>query len=319
MDTQDTGPMNEEAVHSKFVSLLSPTTESDRESATEEEQGEVDTTTEEVELSTDSTESDESEATEAEAEQPEDPVYTVKVNGEEKQVTLSELQKGYMMQSDYSRKTQEIAEARKAVTTEMQEAQQQRQQALYDLNERVSHLDQLAQSMRSGVDLEQLRDYDPSEYLRQKENLEKVEKARDEQRQFLADQQRQYLEQLKSQEHERLLAAIPDWLDGEKAKAGTQKVRSAMVEYGFTDPEVASVLDHRLVRAFHDLAQAKARITELESKTQAVKQQVKSAPPLSKPQAANAQTAEARKQKELREAMRKGKDGAAAEAFKRLL
>ena len=38
--------------------------------------------------------------------------YAVKVDGEEQQVSLSELQNGYQRQADYTRKTQEIAEER---------------------------------------------------------------------------------------------------------------------------------------------------------------------------------------------------------------
>ena len=38
--------------------------------------------------------------------------YAVKVDGEEHQVSLSELQNGYQRQADYTRKTQEIAEER---------------------------------------------------------------------------------------------------------------------------------------------------------------------------------------------------------------
>lgn len=43
---------------------------------------------------------------------PEEPAYTVKVDGEEAQVSLEELQNGYQRQADYTRKTQEIAAER---------------------------------------------------------------------------------------------------------------------------------------------------------------------------------------------------------------
>lgn len=38
-----------------------------------------------------------------------EPAYTIKVDGEEQQVTLEELQNGYQRQADYTRKTQEVA------------------------------------------------------------------------------------------------------------------------------------------------------------------------------------------------------------------
>lgn len=57
------------------------------------------------------TEDDETGTDEAEL-----PKYTVKVNGEEKEVPLDELLAGYLRQSDYTRKTQELAEQRKALS-----------------------------------------------------------------------------------------------------------------------------------------------------------------------------------------------------------
>ncbi len=49
---------------------------------------------------------------ETSTEVPEEPGYTVKIDGEEQQVTLEELQQGYQRQADYTRKTQEIAAER---------------------------------------------------------------------------------------------------------------------------------------------------------------------------------------------------------------
>ncbi len=49
---------------------------------------------------------------ETSTEVPEEPAYIVKIDGEEAQVSLEELQNGYQRQSDYTRKTQEIAAER---------------------------------------------------------------------------------------------------------------------------------------------------------------------------------------------------------------
>ena len=60
------------------------------------------------------------EESEAESEEPdeeaeEELLYAVKVDGSEQEVTLDELMKGYSRQSDYTKKTQELAEGRKAI------------------------------------------------------------------------------------------------------------------------------------------------------------------------------------------------------------
>lgn len=325
MDNQEAGPMTQEDVHNRFMSVLDPSTNEDSTAAPSEEQGETVESTEAqgveaAEAEATEAESDESVATEEAQQQPaEQPKFTVKVNGEDAEVTLEDLQKGYMMQSDYSRKTQEIAEARKAFQQEAAQAQQERAAKMQELAERVSQLDQLAQSMQSGVDLEQLRDLDPSEYLRHKENLEKIQKSAEEQRQYMAEQQKAYLEQVRQSEQEKLLAAIPDWLDSDKAKEGAKRVRDVLGEYQFSDQEIGALMDHRLIRAMNDLATYKAKVQELESKTAQVKQQVESAAPLSKPQNNVSSDEKARRMKKLKGEMRTGKRGAAAEAFKNIL
>jgi len=53
--------------------------------------------------------------------------YTVKVNGVEQEVTLNDLLNGYMMHSDYSRKTKELAEQRRQLQGQVQQATPQQQ------------------------------------------------------------------------------------------------------------------------------------------------------------------------------------------------
>ena len=59
------------------------------------------------------TEVDNSEASIEVIEEPVEGAYTVKVDGEEQQVSLEELQDGYQRQADYTRKTQELADERR--------------------------------------------------------------------------------------------------------------------------------------------------------------------------------------------------------------
>lgn len=312
--------MTQEDVHNKFLDALTPSDEAERTAPTDEEQGGTVDDTEESDAEShddaDDSESDVSDESEQEQEQPQK--YTVKVDGEESEVTLEDLQKGFMMQKDYTRKTEELAKGREELKRASQEAQQQHAKRLQDLNSRVELLDQMAEAMQATVDLEQLRDYDPSEYLKVTENMRKLKDTAEEQRKHIAEQQSAYMEELRANEHERLVAAIPDWLDADAAKAGVQKVREVFTEYSFGDEEISSIFDHRLVRMGHDLALAKAKLAAIESKASQVKQKAAKAAPLSKPQN-NVTTGDAERMKKLRGDMRKGKSGAAAEAFKKFL
>ena len=82
-----------------------------------EDQNDTVETEEEVEVD-DSPEAEVEETEETEAEDVDNTTHTVKYNGEDIEVTLDELKKGYTMQSDYTQKTQKLAEERKAVEQE---------------------------------------------------------------------------------------------------------------------------------------------------------------------------------------------------------
>ena len=84
---------------------------------TQEEESE-ETTTEEEETS-------EEEADDPNKQESEETMVTVPINGEEVEVPLSELARGYMRQQDYTRKTQELANQRKALQNPLYGATQQ--------------------------------------------------------------------------------------------------------------------------------------------------------------------------------------------------
>ena len=74
----------------------------------------------------DETDTEQSELDEDTEEQEQPQVFSVKVDGKEVEVTLDELQKGYSRTQDYTRKTQQIAEARKQTEAELQAVRAER-------------------------------------------------------------------------------------------------------------------------------------------------------------------------------------------------
>ena len=73
---------------------------------------------EEVESEEDTYEAEDSDENEEETEEEAPQTFTVKASGEEKEVTFDELVSGYQLGADYTKKTQEVAENRKAVEAE---------------------------------------------------------------------------------------------------------------------------------------------------------------------------------------------------------
>ena len=234
----------------------------------------------------------EEESSEEQSEEEEEPeeeeqqqTFTVKVDGKEVTVTLDELQKGYSRTQDYTRKTQQIAEVRKQVEAETQAVRAEREQYAQLLGALQAQL----QSSEPQVDLDRLYHEDPIEWVRQKEVIrerqEKLGAIQAEQQRLSQvaqyEQQRAMEAQLASQQ-EALLAALPDWKDPKKAKAEKALVIESAKAAGFTDEDLKSVYDHRLVL----LLRKAAMYDQMVSKRQGIKPVVNNGPRPAKPGAA---------------------------------
>ena len=234
----------------------------------------------------------EEESSEEQSEEEEEPqeeeqqqTFTVKVDGKEVTVTLDELQKGYSRTQDYTRKTQQIAEVRKQVEAETQAVRAEREQYAQLLGALQAQL----QSSEPQVDLDRLYHEDPIEWVRQKEVMrerqEKLGAIQAEQQRLSQvaqyEQQRAMEAQLASQQ-EALLAALPEWKDPKKAKAEKALVIESAKAAGFTDEDLKSVYDHRLVL----LLRKAAMYDQMVSKRQGIKPVVNNGPRPAKPGAA---------------------------------
>jgi len=228
---------------------------------------------------------EQSEGDEEPEEQEQAQTFTVKVDGKEVAVTLDELQKGYSRTQDYTRKTQQIAEVRKQVEQETQAVRAERQQYAQLLGALQAQL----QATEPQVDLDRLYNEDPIEWVRQKEVLrDRQEKA------YAIQAEQQRLSQLSQQEQQRameehlesqkdaLLAALPEWRDPKKAKAEKALVLESAKSVGFSDEDLKSVYDHRLVL----LLRKAAMYDQMVSKRQGIKPVVNNGPRPAKPGAA---------------------------------
>jgi hypothetical protein len=239
-----------------------------------------------VEDASDEESSEEQSGEEEETEEGEQPqTFTVKVDGKEVSVTLDELQKGYSRTQDYTRKTQQIAEVRKQAEQETQAVRAEREQYAQLLGALQAQL----QSSEPQIDLERLYHEDPIEWVRQKEVMrerqEKLGAIYSEQQRLSQvsqyEQQRAMEAQLASQQ-EALLAALPDWKDPKKAKAEKALVIESAKAAGFSDEDLKSVYDHRLVL----LLRKAALFDQMVSKRQGIKPVVNNGPRPAKPGAA---------------------------------
>jgi len=214
--------------------------------------------------------------------QPEQPTFSVRVDGTEQKVTLDELLNGYQRTADYTRKTQAIAEQRKQAEAELAAARVERQRYAETLRQLEA---QLAQTQPE-PDWNKLYAEDPLEYVRQKDawrdRRERAQALQSEQArlaQLQQVEQRALLEQHLAVERQRLVEAIPQWRDEQTAAKEREAIVTWAKRAGFSDQEIAQSYDHRAVNVLR-----KAMLyDELMGKNLADKQTPRPAPAMARP------------------------------------
>jgi len=227
---------------------------------------------------------EEAEAVEQEEEVQETPRYRVKVDNEELEVDLDELIKGYSRTSDYTKKTQTLAEQRKQVEAErakIEEAAKLRE----TYAQRLQVIEQML-SQQPEEDLSALKDSDPVGYaIKVAEKMEREKQlsaVRAEREAVQAKQMAEHQERLKAhlaQEGERLKAAIPDLADEVKGEIIRKEIRDYAKSNGWTDQELSQVYDHRAVIALYRAMQ----FEKLQKSKPAVQKKVNEAPKALRP------------------------------------
>lgn len=194
-------------------------------------------------------ESDEQDKPDEADEQP--ALYTVKVAGEEVQVTLEEALKGYSREQDYTRKTQALAEQSKAEQAAIAAARD-------EYLGKLQTVERIIVANQPRVD-QSLRQTNPAEWsaqmLQHQQWAEQRRAVEAETGRLNAERSRQEAserETLAAREAEALLTALPEWKDPAIAKAETAALREYGLSIGFTDADLDDVLDHRAVRVLRD-------------------------------------------------------------------
>lgn len=234
-ETKETKPKTDE---------VSDTDEADDESADESDESddEVDADAEDADAETD-------EDADEEDKPPAPKTHRVKIDGEEVEVPEDELLKGYSRTADYTRKTQQLAEERRAFAGEQEAVRAERQKYATALTQLT---DAIAQIQPAEPDWDMLRNEHPDQYAATwaawQQHTQETEALAREREQVLAtlavDEQRALAAQL-AEERTKLVEAIPEWKDAVKARAEKAELAEYARSNGFTDDDLAAVTDHR--------------------------------------------------------------------------
>jgi hypothetical protein len=181
--------------------------------------------------------------------------YTVKVDGEEVEVSLDELRNGYQRQADYTRKSQSLAEQRKAYEANLQAVQNERSQYATLLGNMAQN--QNAELQRfANTDWADLKETDPMEYMEKRleyqEAKEKVSELHNERvrvQQQTESEMGQFLQEKLQKEAELLSKALPQYLEpGSNFK---DEVRNYALNLGFSPQDIDGIADHRVIMVLH--------------------------------------------------------------------
>lgn len=248
--------------------------------------------------------------------------FRVKAAGEEREVTFDELVDGYQKGLDYTKKSQSVAEQRKAVEAE-RIAIEQAKQARDAYSQRLSLIEQFLSKQNEGEDLNALKEVDPigyavkvAERTEREKQLQMVQAEQQRMRQQQFAEQQAVLQQHIQQEAKRLAEVIPEYA-GDKGNEVRQSIRSFAKEIGFTDQELSQAYDSRQVQVLWMAAQ----YAKLQKQKPELTKKMQNAPKMLSPGvAANQKNAADESTKKAHSQLRKsGKVSDAAALFERML
>ena len=255
-DTQNTTPegsgeLTVEGAANAFLGLMGGDEGSDGQPENQAEANESEAESEESEV--------EQDEDVEEAEEPQR--FRVKAAGEEREVTLDELIKSYQLGTDYTKKSQAVAEERKTVEAErhaIQEAKALRDQYA----QRLEMMEQMLKPQDESENLAYLKETDPigysvkvAEMVERDKQLNAVRAERERIAQQQEQDRQQHLQHHIAAESQKLVAAVPEFADPEKGDSLRKSIRDFGKSIGFSDQELASVYDSRAVLTLYKAMQ----------------------------------------------------------------
>lgn len=221
---------------------------------------------------------EQSAAAEPETDDEPEPTYRVKVNGEEVEVPLSELTKGYSRERDYTAKTMALAEERKTLQSQFASELKQHLELFESLDPILSEA--------KNIDWQALANDNPATYVQLQQAVRERQAVVEAARAKIAeaskgDTQAEAAQQAEQaqRETEALIKAMPDLADPDKMKGFATEAVNYLRGTGFEDSEIAELIDHRALQIIEKArrydAQEKAK-SELPAKKVVTKAKTKS-------------------------------------------
>ena len=272
----------EEIIEDTIEEETQETEEISAESEVEEEiDSEEDVTEDEEVEASDSDEDYEDQVEDARSEEPQK--YSVKVDGQETEVSLEDLKQGYSGQKYVQKGMQETADMKKEVTT-VYEALNNERQVIAELYQSIQQGGIATQPVKP---TKELFDADPIGYMQKniayeeemgvyQQQMAQIQQVSQQSSVASENAQQAYL----NEQMQILQKKIPDFADSKKGTLLREKlVETGTNHYGYTTNEISQITDARAISVLHD-AQKYQDIISGKTKAQV---KTKSARPVMKP------------------------------------
>tara|TARA_A100000171_G_C2126503_1_gene143858 strand:+ start:176 stop:1177 length:1002 start_codon:yes stop_codon:yes gene_type:complete len=181
-------------------------------------------------------------------------LITIKVDGRDQQVTLEELKNGYSRQSDYSKKTQILADERRGLDTERNQINTEKEAVQKERDAYANKLKAYINSEKKDDDTnwDEVYNRDPIEYVRLKAEADKKKEVRQQAEAELKEietkqkeeQEKKYKEYVTTQAN-MLSEKVPEFADPVKKGNLQVNIKNYLNEIGFSDQELSMLTDHR--------------------------------------------------------------------------
>ena len=276
-------PKNQDEVTDEQVEAILDTETETEEEVTEDQDV--------VEASDDDEETTEVEDIEEEEPTVQQELYQVKIDGEDREVTLDELKRGYSGQKYIQKGMSDVAAQKKEFEKLQSETSQERQM-----------LQQMMQQMQQGniptipeYPPEELKQSDPFRHSQMAEEYRRAVEQRqqwDQQVKLVAERERAEQERLHMQNLEQQAMRLAEWMpeykdENKRADFMKEMSKSAKEFYKLTDEQIGTVQTAEEVMILNDAVQWR----KLQAKKPQAKQKAEGSRPVVKPSAARAKSA----------------------------
>lgn len=245
----------------------------------------------------------------------------VKIDGSEKEVSISDLVNSYQPQEAAVKRLDEAKARAKSINEELASKSEKLEGQFAVTAKLIESMESALTQSQEGVDWDALRQEDPAEYAARIADADKQRARIQAWKDEALSAYQKYVQETQSEhqqatqetllkEQEALLEKLPEWRNPEKATAEKTALSEYLLSQGFSEQDVAGASDHRLIV----LSRKAMLYDEMQKKTDAARKKVRAVPKVLKPGAPKSNETRSREKAEkLRQ--KAMKDGSVDAAF----